>query len=132
MSILSTELPTIPLVSPLVQTADDHVVVTYLDSNFLWKDYIVEPKDVGHRQISATEQEISCVIPGFWSHISPTSLIKHVEWTVNGQTFQLVWPLAEPDPSDGAALTFNVLLQDGLDDTTLTYARWQESSRQIS
>ncbi|MGO8946502.1 MAG: hypothetical protein ACLQUY_02320 [Ktedonobacterales bacterium] len=124
MSILSPESPMFPLVSPQVETTDDRIVVTYLDSNYLWKDYVVEPRDAVHRRISVSEQEISCVIPEFWSHISPNSHIKHVGCTVNGQTFQLVWPPAALDLPDGAALTFHVLLHEGLDDTALTYARW--------
>jgi hypothetical protein len=131
MSIRSPGSPLSPLVSPQVETSDDRVVVTYLDSNYLWKDYIVEPKDILHRQISVTDQEISCVIPEFWSHISRTSHIKHVGWTVNGETFQLPWPPSARDSLASPALSLQVQLHEGLD-KALTYARWQESSRQIS
>ena len=132
MSILSPESPTFPLVLPQVETSDDQIVVTYLDSNYLWKDYVVGPNDIVHRQISGSEQEISCDIPEFWSHISPTSHINHVGCTVNGQTFRLIWPPAALDHPTGAALTLHMLVHEGFDDSALTYAKWQESSLQIS
>jgi hypothetical protein len=131
MSSLSPGSPIFTLLSPQVETHDDQMVVTYLDSNYLWKDYVVPPKDIVHRQISVTDQEISCVVPDFWSHISPTSHIKHVRCTVQGQTFHLPWPPAARDSLAEAALTLRVLLHEGLE-KALTYVRWQELSQQLS
>jgi hypothetical protein len=131
MSSLSPRSPLSPLASPRINASDDQMVVTYLDSNYLWKDYVVLPKDIVHRQVSVTDQEISCIVPNFWSHISPTSHIKHVRCTVQGQTFHLPWPPAAHDSLASPALTIQVLLHEGLD-KGLTYARWQELSQQIS
>jgi hypothetical protein len=131
MSSLSPRSPLSPLASPRINASHDQMVVTYLDSNYLWKDYVVLPKDIVHRQISVTDQEISCVVPDFWSHISPTAHIKHVRYTVNGQTFHLPWPPAAQDSLASPALTLQVLLHEGLD-KALTYVRWQELSQQLS
>lgn len=126
MSALSTGLPLFPLLPPQVDASDDQMVVTYLDSNYVWKDYVVEPKYLSERRISLTEQEISCVVPNFWSRIPPSAHIKHVRCTVKGETFQLPWPPSAQDPLASPALTLRVQLHAGLD-KALTYATWQES-----
>jgi hypothetical protein len=131
MSSLTPRSPLSPLASPRINASDDQMVVTYLDSNYLWKDYVVPPKDIVHRQTSVTDQEISCVVPDFWSHISPTSHIKHVRCTVQGQTFHLPWLPSARDSLASPALTLDLLLHEGLD-KALTYVRWQESPQQIS
>jgi hypothetical protein len=131
MSTLSPKSPTFALASPQGETSNDHVVVTYLDSNHVWKDYVVEPKDVVRRQIGLTEQEISCVVPNFWSHIPSSAHIKHVRCTVNGETFQLPWPPSAEDPLASPTLTLHVQLHDGLE-KALTYAKWQEAPMQHS
>jgi hypothetical protein len=130
MSIHSPQSPVFPLASPVVDASDDQMVVTYLDGNYLWKDYVVLPKDIVRRQISVTEQEISCVIPEFWTHISHTSNIKHVRYTVHGQTFHLPWPPSAVSPPAEAALTLHVQLHEGLE-KGLTYAWWQDVPQQV-
>ena len=129
MSVLSSGLPLFPLLSAQVDAPDDKMVVTYLDSNFVWKDYAIEPKYISERQISLTDQEISCVVPDFWSRIPPFAHIKHVRCTVKGETFQLPWPPSAQDPLASPALTLHVQLHDGLD-RALTYVKWQESPLQ--
>jgi hypothetical protein len=129
MSTPSPESPTFPLVSPQVETSNDHVVVTYLDSNYVWKDYVIEPQYLSERQISLAEQEISCVVPDFWSHIPSSAHIQHVRCTVNGETFQLPWPPPAQDPLASPTVTLHVQLHDGLE-RALTYAKWQESPLQ--
>jgi hypothetical protein len=126
MPALTSGLPLFPLVSPYMDAIADQMVVTYLDSNYIWKDYTIEPKCISERQISLTDQEISCIVPDFWSRIPPSAHIKHVRCTVNGETFQLPWPPSAQDPLASPTLTLQVQLHDGLD-KALTYAKWQES-----
>ena len=126
MPAFTSGLPLFPLVSPHVDVLADQMVVTYLDSNYVWKDYIIEPKCISERQISLTDQEISCIDPDFWSRVPSSAHIKHVRCTVNGETFQLPWPPSSRDPYASPALTLHVQLHDGLD-KALTYAKWQES-----
>jgi hypothetical protein len=131
MSALSTGSSLFPLLPPQVDAPDDQMVVTYLDSNYVWKDYVVEPKYLSERQISLTEQEISCVVPNFWSRIPPSAHIKHVRCTVKGKTFQMLWPPSAQDHLASPALTLYVHVHDGLDKAP-TYASWQESPPQNS
>ena len=126
MSILSPGSPLFPLLPPQVDASDAQLVVTYLDSNYIWKDYVIEQKYLSERQISLTEQEISCVVPDFWSHIPSSAHIKHVRCTVNGETFQLPWPPSAEDPLASPTVSLHVQLHDGLE-KALTYAKWQEA-----
>jgi hypothetical protein len=131
MSALSTGLPLFPLLPPQVDAPEDQLVVTYLDSNYVWKDYTIEPKYISVRQLSLTEREISCAVPDFWSRIPPSAHIKHVRCTVKGKTFHLPWPPSAQDPLASPELTLHVQLHAGLDQAP-TYATWQEVPRQDS
>lgn len=111
---------------PMAQT-DCQIVVTYRDSNFVWKDRALDQSDVTEARAGTDERTIHCFIPTFWETVGRFSHVEHVGVTLNGHTTQLRWPpsprvAAEPPPLP--ALSMDIRLHRGAGDTTATEVSW--------
>ena len=70
---------------------DCQIVVTYRDSNYLWKDHAVNQTDVTDTRVSPTERAIHCFAPDFWGRFAQPSRIERVMVTLQDHTFRLPW-----------------------------------------
>lgn len=67
------------------------IVVTYRDSNFMWKDRAVTETDMTETIVSPTETAIHYFSPNFWGRFAQPSCIERVMVTQQGHTFRLPW-----------------------------------------
>jgi hypothetical protein len=71
---------------------DYQIVVTYRDSNYMWKDRAVDRTDMIDSTLSPTERAIHCFVPNFWGRRrAHSSRIERVMVTLQGRTFRLSW-----------------------------------------
>jgi hypothetical protein len=88
---------------------DCQIVVTYRNSNYLWKDRAVDPTDVTDTTLSPTERAIHCFAPDFWDRFSHPSRIECVMVTLQDRTFRLPWR-SEMNPVAPEALSLDIQL----------------------
>lgn len=90
-------------------SGDYQIVVTYRNSNYLWKDRAVDSIEMTETEVSPTERAIHCFVPNFWGRFSHPSRIERVMVTLQGRTFRLPWRgamnIAAP-----SALSLDILL----------------------
>jgi hypothetical protein len=67
------------------------IVVTYRDTNCMWKDRAVNQTDMTETIVSPTETAIRCFSPDFWARFAQPSRIERVMVTQQGHTFRLPW-----------------------------------------
>jgi len=80
------------------------VVVTYRDSNYVWKDRTIDPSDVTDRMLGPTERELTCVTSALWSGIPRSAQMRHLGVTIHNRTATLAWPPPVSPPSPKAAV----------------------------
>jgi hypothetical protein len=111
--------------SPMAQTYCQ-IVVTYRDSNFVWKDRPLDQSEITETEVGTDERTMHCVIPNFWERAGRFSHVEHVGVTLNGHTTQLRWPpsgaIAESPPLP--VLSMDIRLHCGAGDTTPAEVSW--------
>jgi hypothetical protein len=90
-------------------SGDYQIVVTYRDSNYLWKDRAVNSTDMTDTEINPTERVVHCFTPNFWGRFSHPSCIERVMVTLKGHTFRLPWRAAM-NLAVPSALSLDILL----------------------
>lgn len=90
-------------------SGDYQIVVTYRDSNYLWKDRAVDSTEMTDTEVSPTERTIHCFVPTFWGRFSQPSRIERVMVTLQGFTFRLPWRTAM-NLTAPSALSLDILL----------------------
>lgn len=90
-------------------SGDYQIVVTYRDSNYLWKDRAVNSMEITDTDINSTERAVHCFVPNFWGRFSQPSRIERVMVTLQGRTFRLPWRAAM-NVAAPAALSLDILL----------------------
>ena len=93
----------------MVVQANCQIVVTYRDSNYMWKDRAVDQTDITETVVSPTERAIHCFAPHFWGHFAPPSRIERVTVTEQGHAFRLAWKPAL-NLTTPSALSMNIFL----------------------
>ena len=107
----------------MAATGDRQIVVTYRDSNFMWKDRAVDQTDTTETTVSPTEHDIHCFAPNFWGRFAQPSRIERVMVTQQGHTFRLPWR-TEMNLATPSALSMNIQLHyDGHE--MLTGVTWK-------
>lgn len=90
-------------------SGDYQIVVTYRNSNYLWKDRAVDSIEMTETEVSPTERAIHCFVPNFWGRFSHPSRIERVMVTLQGRTFRLPWRAAM-NIAAPSALSLDILL----------------------
>jgi hypothetical protein len=99
------------------------IVVTYRDSNYMWKDRSINQADMTEIRVSPTEHDIHIFSPNFWGQFAQPSRIEGVMVTQQGYTFRLPWR-AEMSLATSSALSMDLCLHyDGHE--VLTSATWK-------
>jgi len=93
----------------MVVQANCLIVVTYRDSNYMWKDRALNEKDITETVVTATEHTIHYLVPHFWGPFAQPSRIERVTITQQGHTFRLPWQ-AEMNPAAPSALSMDLRL----------------------
>ncbi len=107
----------------MVVQANCLIVVTYRDSNYMWKDRAVNQADVTETSVSPTESDVHYFAPNFWGPFAPPSRIERVMVMQQGHSFRLPWH-AETNPATPAALSMDLRLHyDG--HAILTGVTWK-------
>lgn len=112
---------------PMAQTTCQ-IVVTYRDSNFVWKDRPLDQSEMTETKVGTDERTMHCVIPNFWENVGRFSHVEHVGVTLNGHTTHLRWPppRASAELPPRPALSMDIRLRRGAGDTTPAEVSWQE------
>jgi hypothetical protein len=90
-------------------SGDYQIVVTYRDSNYLWKDRAVDCTETSDTEVNPTERAIHCFAPNFWGRFSRPSRIERVIITSQGCSFRLPWRAAM-NLAAPSALSLDILL----------------------
>ena len=107
----------------MVGDANYLIVVTYRDSNYMWKDRAVNQADITETSDSPTERVVHYFAPNFWGPFAQPSRIERVMVTQQGHTFRLPWH-AEVKPAPPSALSLDLCLHyDG--QARLTGVTWK-------
>jgi len=109
--------------------SDDQVVITYRDSNFVWKDRALAPAFLTAREVSPTERWIDCFVPTFWGDVTHPARIQHVGVTTDGRTTELPWPPPETEQPPRPALAMHLRLRHAPGDAPSTVAWGKEGHR---
>lgn len=67
------------------------IVVTYRDSNYMWKDRALNRSDMTETVVSPIERIIHFFSPNFWRRFAQPSRIERVTVTEQGHAFRLSW-----------------------------------------
>jgi hypothetical protein len=89
---------------------DYQIVITYRNTNYLWKDRAVDRSDMADTAISPTEHTMHCFVPHFWDRRSRPSRIERVTVTQQDHAFRLPWQLAL-DQATPSALSLDISLR---------------------
>jgi hypothetical protein len=85
------------------------IVVTYRDSNYMWKDRAINQADITEIVVTPTERAVHYFAPKFWGPFAQPSRIERVTVTQQGHTFRLPWH-AEVHPAAPSALALDLRL----------------------
>jgi len=85
------------------------IVVTYRDSNYMWKDRALNAMDMTETVVSPTERTIHFSAPDFWGRFAQPSRIERVTVTQQGHTFRLAW-MPEMASATSSALSMDLRL----------------------
>lgn len=93
----------------MVVQANCLIVVTYRDSNYMWKDRALKETDITETAVTPAEHTIHYFVPNFWGPFAQPSRIERVTITQQGHTFRLTWE-PEMDPATPSALSMDLCL----------------------
>jgi hypothetical protein len=92
----------------MFSTSDYQIVVTTYDGSGLWKDHLLNQRNIADAAGSVNERDVRCFVPTFWSGIPRPARSAHVGFTVRGKAYRLPWPPPDGDSVPPPALRLHI------------------------
>jgi hypothetical protein len=116
----------------MLADGDYQIVVTTYDGAGMWRDHLIDHRDIRDVAASPEEREIHTFSSSFWSDIPRPAHIGHVGFTVRGISYRLSWPPPEGDPAPSTALTMHFRLCHSSDETPTSVEWWGRKRADMS